>query len=303
MNNPLVSAVIPHYQNRRYLPHAVDSVLKQRYDPVEVVVVDSSDLDDPYASDDDRVTYVPQEPTGVVDALNCGIDEAQGDVLNFVGADDFLSPEKYQRQIPMIKYDIADIVYSDEFVITEEGLQYSESLPIRDKDSLHVDFFTNWGGVTARSVLLRAECVTDHRFDNSLDIYEDFHLWIRLFREYRVERIPEALSYKRDLEVSLSSDRDRAYKSGLRAIRDLAERYDDLAAVEDEAISTFNYRFAKRWLEKGESKKAAETARIAAQRTRFDPRAIVLAALAHSPLRPDQKSKVLGLLQKIRQWL
>jgi len=90
-----ISVVIPAYQVEQYLRECVDSVLKQTYPHVEVILVDDGSTDttasicDMYARADKRVTVIHQENGGLSDARNTGIRNASGDYVLFLDGDDF----------------------------------------------------------------------------------------------------------------------------------------------------------------------------------------------------------------------
>ncbi|NJO53255.1 MAG: glycosyltransferase family 2 protein [Leptolyngbyaceae cyanobacterium RM2_2_4] len=89
---PLVSVVIPTYNCDRYIVQAIESVLSQTYSNSETIVVDDGSIDqtqrvlEPYF---DRIRYVYQQNQGVSGARNRGIQEASGELVAFLDADDF----------------------------------------------------------------------------------------------------------------------------------------------------------------------------------------------------------------------
>jgi glycosyltransferase involved in cell wall biosynthesis len=99
---PFVSVVIPCHDGERYLADAVRSVLAQRHDPIEVLVVDDGSTDGSAAvarSFGDDVRLLHQPPSGAAAARNLGVAHAHGELLAFLDADD-LWPEG--RLAPMI---------------------------------------------------------------------------------------------------------------------------------------------------------------------------------------------------------
>src|SRR5215467_8142244 len=102
MSTPLVSVVIPAYNAGAYIEDALDSVFRQTFPRLEVIVVDDGSTDDtrsrlePYRS---RIHYVWQTNNGSGAARNRGIDVSSGDYIAFLDADDLWSPEKLQIQL------------------------------------------------------------------------------------------------------------------------------------------------------------------------------------------------------------
>src|SRR5215216_1764150 len=101
-----VSAIIPTYNSARYLTEAVDSVLAQTVEDVEVVVIDDGSTDETellmrgYGS---RVRYLRQQNGGVARARNRGIEESRGQYVAFLDADDVWVPNKLERQVAALE--------------------------------------------------------------------------------------------------------------------------------------------------------------------------------------------------------
>lgn len=103
----LFSVVIPAYNYAAYLPRAIDSVLAQSGDDFEIIVVDDGSTDDTHTVGaryqqlhPERVRYLRQDNGGPAKARNRGIEEARGDFLIFLDADDRLLPEALERFRP-----------------------------------------------------------------------------------------------------------------------------------------------------------------------------------------------------------
>lgn len=96
---PLVSVIIPVYNVREFLERAVDSVLKQTYRNLEIILVDdgsndgSGELCDEIAVRDDRIIVIHQKNQGLSGARNTGIKNSHGAFLTFVDSDDESSPD------------------------------------------------------------------------------------------------------------------------------------------------------------------------------------------------------------------
>ena len=100
---PRVSIIIPVYNGDRFIIEAINSVLRQTYQDYEMIVVDDGSTDrtrqvlEPYR---DKIRYFYQENQGSAVARNLVIQEAQGELIAFLDADDFwLLPEKLAEQV------------------------------------------------------------------------------------------------------------------------------------------------------------------------------------------------------------
>ncbi len=104
-SRPPVSVVIPCYNGVEFLPEAIDSALAQSYPPLEVLVIDDGSTDDSATiaeSYGGPVRVIRQHNQGESVARNRGIDEAKGDWIAFLDADDVWDSEKLELQLETI---------------------------------------------------------------------------------------------------------------------------------------------------------------------------------------------------------
>jgi len=98
----LVSVVIPAYNSERFVDEAIESVLRQSHQRIEVIVVDDGSTDGTAArvrAYGDRVRYFHQANAGAGTARNRGLALATGDYIAFLDDDDVWQPEKLEVQL------------------------------------------------------------------------------------------------------------------------------------------------------------------------------------------------------------
>lgn len=94
----LVSVIVPVYQVEKYLPKCVESILKQTYRNLEIILVDDGSPDgcpaicDTYAARDPRIKVIHKPNGGLSAARNSGLEAASGDWIAFVDSDDCVEP-------------------------------------------------------------------------------------------------------------------------------------------------------------------------------------------------------------------
>lgn len=106
MSNPTVSVVIPCYNGATFLRETLDSVLAQTYPVMEVLVIDDGSTDDSATiaeSYGPPIRVIRQPNQGESVARNRGIDEARGDWIAFLDADDLWFEDKLHKQIAFTK--------------------------------------------------------------------------------------------------------------------------------------------------------------------------------------------------------
>ena len=96
MEKDLISIIIPVYNVEKYLKECVDSVRKQTYKNLEIILIDDGSKDnsgklcDELAKEDNRIKVIHKENGGLSDARNVGIENATGEYIQFIDSDDFV---------------------------------------------------------------------------------------------------------------------------------------------------------------------------------------------------------------------
>ena len=116
---PLVSVIMPSFNAERYIAEALDSVLAQTVEDLELIVVDDGSTDATAAvaaarqRRDPRIRLFPQKANrGPAHARNVGIDHARGEMIAFIDSDDAWRPEKTEKQVAAMERCRADICYT-----------------------------------------------------------------------------------------------------------------------------------------------------------------------------------------------
>lgn len=105
-NSQLISIIIPVYNGAAFLAGAIENVLAQNYQPLEIIVVDDGSTDataDIAAGYSNTVCYVDQPNAGPAAARNRGIELAQGHMIAFLDVDDVWSANNLNRQAAYLR--------------------------------------------------------------------------------------------------------------------------------------------------------------------------------------------------------
>lgn len=114
--NPKLSVIVPVYNTLPYLQTCFDSIKRQKYEPLEVIIVDDGSTDgsakfcDEYALTDTRFRVIHKENGGQSSARNLGLDNASGDYITFVDSDDALINQPYLYLMKSISGYRSDII-------------------------------------------------------------------------------------------------------------------------------------------------------------------------------------------------
>jgi glycosyltransferase involved in cell wall biosynthesis len=113
-NNDLVSVIIPNFNYSAYIEEAIQSVLSQTYDEIEIIVVDDGSTDDSvnrlkkYAK---KIKVMETENQGSCAARNLGLLNSSGNFIAFLDADDYWDEQKIELQLRFLKKTKADLTF------------------------------------------------------------------------------------------------------------------------------------------------------------------------------------------------
>ena len=169
---PLISLVVPIYNVENYLWSCLDSIVKQTYSNIEVLLVndgspdDSSSICQEFVAKDSRFRYIEKENGGLSDARNAGIAESKGEFLSFVDSDDWIEPTYVEDLYRAALFNDAEVVVSnyqefhqernvylihlfeDYYETHYSGEELIQQLPLLERKDL--SFKTSWGILFAR---------------------------------------------------------------------------------------------------------------------------------------------------------
>ncbi|SCY70284.1 glycosyltransferase family 2 protein [Butyrivibrio sp. INlla14] len=115
-NNPLLSVVVPVYGVEAYLHDCIESIIKQEYSNLEILLVDDGSkgkegqICDEYAAIDDRIRVIHKKNEGLIAARKTGMQEATAEYIAFIDGDDFIAPDYYLKMMKLVKSECPDLV-------------------------------------------------------------------------------------------------------------------------------------------------------------------------------------------------
>ena len=192
---PSVSVIVPAYNAERDIAGAIQSVLEQTCQDVEIIVVDDGSRDgtlaalQPFGA---RVRVFQQHNAGVSAARNTGARLAAGDWLAFLDADDIWMPRKLEKQLALT----APMSFTDRVNIGARGdlpVLQSASTPMHGGD-IFVALMRQSNFITTSSVMIRRQLFAElGGFCTGLQTAEDWDLWLRVAARHEIAFVPEPL--------------------------------------------------------------------------------------------------------------
>jgi glycosyltransferase involved in cell wall biosynthesis len=186
---PKVSVVITCYNHGMYLRDAIQSIQRQTYQPIEIVVVDDGSTDNTreIAQSFADVKYVYQPNEGLSAARNKGIAESCGQYIVFLDADDWLYEEAIAINLSHLKRNKSCVFAcgAHDKVDTWGNILEDEPSRLIEKNHYTELLQGNFIGMHA-TVMYHRIVFTEFKFDTTLMACEDYDLYLKIARKYPV---------------------------------------------------------------------------------------------------------------------
>ncbi len=237
MTAPLVSVIIPCYNQAHFLGEAIDSVLAQTYSEYEIIVVNDGSPDNILQvmeaySDNPRILLHNQENKGLEETRNIGVSLAKGDYFQFLDADDWLHPEKFARQLEILESNTTiGLVYCDfysAYSVTE--ISEVDSVKVRCLGPLEPEIFGSlWmqGIYPPNAPLVRREWIEKSGgFTKGLRGHEDWAVWLRITAlGCQVKFLDQRLAYYRQHANNTSKNESLMHASLIKTRQLIAAQF------------------------------------------------------------------------------
>ncbi|MEP6707883.1 MAG: glycosyltransferase [Pyrinomonadaceae bacterium] len=207
---PKVSVVMPAYNHERFVRAAIESVLMQTLDDLELCVTDDGSTDstaDIVSSfKDPRIRFHRlRQNSGVCVALNDAIRRSRGEYIAVLNSDDIFLSDKLRTQSALLdaRADLGAIFGMPEFiddvdqVVPPSQTFYGNIFQVENKPRHEWlrDFFFRGNSLCHPTVMIRRSCHDDiGLYDERLAQVHDFDLWVRFIQRYQFLLMPEVMT-------------------------------------------------------------------------------------------------------------
>jgi glycosyltransferase involved in cell wall biosynthesis len=187
---PLISVIIPCYNQAQFLPDTLRSIYEQSYPNWECIIVNDGSPDNTeeialqWTQKDPRYKYIQKENGGLSSARNVGLNMSQGEYIQFLDSDDFLKNTKFEESIANAEFDI---------ILTNfEMFSDSPSVTTPPYCNLQAVFFSYKSILSLWDVsftipihcgLFNKKLLSHFLFDEQIKAKEDWLMWIHLFSQ------------------------------------------------------------------------------------------------------------------------
>ena len=187
----LISVIVPIYNIVEYLPRCVNSIRRQTYRNLEIILVDDGSTDnsgalaEKMALEDKRIRVFHKENGGSSSARNLGLSKANGDYIGFVDSDDYIEPEMYERLLAVMLEENLLMAQISRDEIDEQGNPMSnvceppDKLELWECERFMRELLLHRGDCSFCTKLIHASLFQEEKFPEG-ELNEDFYLLVKL---------------------------------------------------------------------------------------------------------------------------
>ena len=215
-SGPLVSVVLPVRNGLPYLPASVNSILDQTYENFELIAIDDGSTDETRdwlaarSLLDNRLRFLDNRGTGLVDALNYGVSQSKGDYIARMDADDIAMPRRFERQVKFLEANPFIAVLGTQVLPID-----AKGDPAGKVTALPTDPATIANALLEKGCVFRHPTIMARRealqsmggYRADLTYAEDFDLWLRMAERFQLANLPDVTLFYRSHPQSISNAR------------------------------------------------------------------------------------------------
>lgn len=206
-HEPLVSIVLPVYNHANYISRAIQSVLEQDVQDIQLIIVDDGSTDDIAAIvssfEDSRIIFLRHNINkGAAAARNSGIEKACGKYIAFLDADDYWDKAKLRMQLDVLSSASYNVKASTTYFALK-GLDGSvEHRSVRTPYLEQSDIVFGCSCSPGSTLIVERDCFVEiGPFDTELQRFEDWDWLLRYTRQYKLVTIASEMSVVRQSRI------------------------------------------------------------------------------------------------------
>ena len=203
---PLISVIVPVYNEETYLDECIESIVNQTYGHLEILVVDDGSTDssgdkcDRWAERDERIRVIHQPNGGHSAARNTALDAAKGEIITMVDSDDVMHPELIATLLEVMQKTGSDITvanyvaFDTERPVFPSGTGSGKIRQYNQKEALMAIFYQHGFDHSPWGRLYKAHVLEHIRFPQGI-IYEDLAIIYPVLKKCNLVTTVERVLY------------------------------------------------------------------------------------------------------------
>jgi glycosyltransferase involved in cell wall biosynthesis len=202
------------YNDEKYVAQAIESILNQSYKNFEFIIINDGSIDgtfdilNQYKTKDSRIILINQENKGLTKSINIGINQAKGQYIARMDSDDISDLKRFSNQIEFLENnkDYA-LVGTNIEKIDENGSHIEINKTKYTNEDIHKTLCTR-NCFAHGSVMINKNLVNEIlTYDESFKYAQDYQLWTKIAKKFKVENLEEPLYKLRLHEKSISKEK------------------------------------------------------------------------------------------------
>jgi glycosyltransferase involved in cell wall biosynthesis len=196
----LVSVIIPTFNRAWTLKTAIDSVLAQTHDEIEIIVIDDGSTDntpDLLAEYGNQIQVFTRENRGVSAARNLGIKKSHGRFVAFLDSDDAWTPDKISCQVDFFDQRPGAFICQTEEIWIRKGRRVNPKVKHQKPSGMIFEPSLHLCLVSPSAVMIRKKLFELRGgFNEDFPVCEDYDLWLRIAIDYPIFLIDKPCTIK-----------------------------------------------------------------------------------------------------------
>lgn len=195
---PKISVIFPVFNAEKYLRDAIDSIIQQSFIDWELIIINDGSTDSSEniiaSYSDTRLKYYKNEQNiGLIATLNKAIGLCKGEYIARMDSDDISEKERFKIQIAFLeKNKEYAMCGSYAKIIDENNNVTGKLLNLQTNDYLQINLLFSVPFIHP-SMMIRHDVLQNNYFDSEYKYAEDYELWCRIARDYKIANIPDYL--------------------------------------------------------------------------------------------------------------
>jgi glycosyltransferase involved in cell wall biosynthesis len=297
-----VSIIIPAYNKAELTARTVNSILKQTYPNIEIIVVDDGSTDSTrpkMAEFGGQIRYIYKKNGGACSARNVGICESQGDYIGLLDCDDLYAPQKVEKCIQYLKRfpQYGFVHTAAHFIDQDDKVVGTYSHPRSRKEGWISDRLIMGNFVCNSTIFARKMCFDRvGLFDETFFMPADWDMWIRLAEKYQAGYLNEPLTYYRVTDNYILKRIEKCQEEEEIVLNKFFDRNKCPKAISaNKVYSNFHYRFAQCYFLQGNDERLKKEMILCLEKNPMNIKALLSCAyyfLARNSLKKQLEKRI-----------
>lgn len=248
----IISVIVPVYNVETYLSTCLDSILRQSYGQLEIIIVDDGSTDqsgmicDEYEKKDSRIKVIHQKNGGAAKAKNTGLSVATGEYLSFVDSDDYLEPLAYEIMLSYLEKYQADVVqasFRNCYIDKQVACRTLKEIKMFETEEFLQRYTVDWTCGLLWDKLYCRRLFDGIKFEEGHKIDDEFFTYQGVMNAKKIIHIPDLVYNYRKRKSSVMLRKETQQEIVLDKLEYLEKRRKNVIAKFPQLQQEFDYHY------------------------------------------------------------